>query len=98
MSEYNILKAEGKPADQDPILELESSGGVGYKVKFTDSGIKFFVNGTLRFTIDEDGEVLFSGATVPEITGDTSAYVEGTITGIIDALVAVGLVTDGTTT
>ncbi len=37
-------------------------------------------------------------ASKPAITGDTSAYVEGTITGIVNALEALGLVTDSTTT
>jgi hypothetical protein len=37
-------------------------------------------------------------AAKPAITGDTSAYVEGTIVGLIDALEALGLVTDSHTT
>ncbi|KKL86931.1 hypothetical protein LCGC14_1939800 [marine sediment metagenome] len=51
--------------------------------------LKLYRRGTLYATFT---------ASKPAITGDTSAYVEGTITGIVDALEALGLVTDSTTT
>lgn len=37
-------------------------------------------------------------ATIPTITGDTSAYVEATIVGIVNALAGAGIAINGTTT
>ena len=51
--------------------------------------LKIYRRGTLYATFT---------ATKPTITGDTSAYVEGTIQGLASALDGLGLATDSTTT
>lgn len=62
---------------------------------------KIYNNGTLVATLSGNDIVVADNvgpASPATITGDTSAYVEGTITGIIGALEGVGIVVDGTTT
>lgn len=57
-------------------------------------------NGVEKMAINSTG-VSFLGSAAPtgvlDITGNTSSYQEATIKLIIDALVALGLVTDSTT-
>jgi len=62
--------------------------------------IKIYNRGTLVETISGN-DVTFEDNLVPAsvttITGNTSAYVEGTITGLLGALAGLGLITDSTT-
>ena len=63
--------------------------------------MKFYNRGTLVSTASGANTTLagtMAPPTVTDITGDSSAYVEGTITGIVDALEAFGMVTDSLTT
>jgi hypothetical protein len=63
--------------------------------------LKIYNRGTLVQTIDGANSVLagtMAPPSVTTITGDTSAYVEGTIVGVIDALEAFGMVVDSHTT
>lgn len=67
-------------------------------VAIADGSSKLFVVAKSAADVKEWHVAGSTVSTLPTITGDTSLYVEATITGIISALEAAGIVIDGTTT
>ena len=67
-------------------------------VAVSDGASKEFVVGQDAAGANEWQVSASSISTLPDVTGDTSLYAEATITGILDALVEHGLITDSTTT
>ena len=81
-----------------------SSKHSGFHLHRNDDGtteLQILHDGAERAAFDATG-VSLNGAVAPaapvNITGDTSAYVEALLKLMIDAMVAAGIATDGTTT
>lgn len=78
MSEYNVLKAMGKPAGQDAILELTDANGDKWAIAFKTTGIEFRRGSTVVGKFSSDGAL--SNISLGEPTVVTIASGVATIT------------------
>ena len=73
----------------------------GWKLSDDKTELRLLFNGSERMAVDATG-ISFLGSAAPvavaDLTGNTSTYVEALLLQIIAQLVALGFVTDSTTT